>query len=221
MAYDNNGNMSTMDATRSYVTARTAASASVANGGHSVGGGSIAPPPGAMAQPQPAPYPSFVKFCGCTEVYLPGREVLEYDYTYDDVSGKKPPQSYPRIRERGEFYIDSFNGEPWSCSFGTAEKVRTRKPWTLIGWMDGSMDGWRNDAIRVSCRRSSMLIFVVSSPMMSFVLLFASIYRTEPGSIPPIKPDPSCPLWFGYSCSIHRSPSHYLQLRRVFPSPVA
>ena len=129
-----NGNMSTMDATRSYVTARTAASQSVATAGnhnnnnnnndtHTVGGSSIAPPPGAMAQPQPAPHPSFVKLCGCVEVYKPGREVLEYDYTYDDVSGKKPPQSYPRIRERGEFYIDSFNGEPWSCSFGTAEKV--------------------------------------------------------------------------------------------------
>lgn len=123
--YGGNGNMSQMDATRSYVTARTAASASVANGNNSVGGGSIAPPPGAMAQPQPAPYPSFIKVCGCVEIYKPGREVLEYDYTYDDVSGKKPPQSYPRIRERGEFYIDSFNGEPYSCSFGTAEKNGT------------------------------------------------------------------------------------------------
>ncbi len=131
--YNPNGNMSQMDATRSYVTARTTA-ASVAgthNGdAHTVGGGSIAcsiaPPPGAMAQPQPAPYPSFIKICGCVEIYKPSREYLEYDYTYDDVSGKKPPQSYPRIRERGEFYIDSYNGEAWSCSFGTAEKVRNQ-----------------------------------------------------------------------------------------------
>jgi hypothetical protein len=107
-----------MDATRSYVTART-----YDTEGKSVTGSSIAPPPGALAQPQPAPYPAFFKVCGCIECYKPSREVLEYDYTYDDVSGKKPPQSYPRIRERGEFYIDSFNGEPWSCSFGTAEKV--------------------------------------------------------------------------------------------------
>ena len=128
------GNMSQMDATRSYVTARTAGTSSVAhthNGGdgsviHTVGTGgcSIAPPPGAMAQPQPAPYPSFIKICGCVEIYKPSREKLEYDYTYDDVTGKKPPQSYPRIRERGEFYIDSYNGETWSCSFGTTEKVR-------------------------------------------------------------------------------------------------
>lgn len=106
-----------MDATRSYVTART-----YDTEGKSVGG-SIAPPPGAMAQPQPASLPAFFKVCACVECYLPSREALGYDYTYDDVSGKKPPQSYPRIRERGEFYIDSFNGEPWSCSFGTAEKV--------------------------------------------------------------------------------------------------
>ena len=116
----------TMDA-RSYVSARTREASIAGDGGGSVVGsiaGSIAPPPGAMAQPQPAPYPSFVKICGCLEIYKPSREVLEYDYTYDDVSGKKPPQSYPRIRERGEFYIDSYNGESWSCSFGTAEKVR-------------------------------------------------------------------------------------------------
>lgn len=76
-----------------------------------------------LAKPQPPPLPSFVRIMGCIECYKPGREVLEYDYTYDDVNGKKPPQGYPRIRERGEYYIDSFNPEPWSCSFGTAEKV--------------------------------------------------------------------------------------------------
>ena len=130
----NNGNMSAMDASRSYVTARTreGSVAGTHNGdSHTVGGGSIAgsiaPPPGAMAQPQPAPYPSFTKVCGCIEIYKPSRELLEYDYLYDDVSGKKPPQSYPRIRERGEFYIDSYNGEAWSFSFGTAEKVSNKQ----------------------------------------------------------------------------------------------
>merc|ERR1712238_103720 len=77
-----------------------------------------------IAQPQPAPLPSFYKMCGCIECYKPSREQLEYDYTYDDVpssssslagdppngvngnitattAGGKPPQSYPRIRERG------------------------------------------------------------------------------------------------------------------------
>jgi hypothetical protein len=73
-------------------------------------------------EPQPAPAPAFYRLCGCIECYNPGREVLEYDYQYDDKN--KPPQHYPRIRERGEYYIDSFNGEPWSCTFGTNETVR-------------------------------------------------------------------------------------------------
>jgi hypothetical protein len=130
--------MASLDGTRSYVTARTAATQSLAgtangdnatvgtNGGGSIngGGGSVMGNNTMMlAQPTPAKHPSFYTACGCIECYKPSRENLKYDYTYDDVSGKKPAQAYPRIRERGEFYIDSFNGEPWSCSFGTAEKV--------------------------------------------------------------------------------------------------
>jgi hypothetical protein len=72
---------------------------------------------------QPPPLPAFYRLCGCIECYNPRRENFEYDYTYDDATGKKPPQAYPRIRERGEYYIDSYNGEPWSCSFGTNESV--------------------------------------------------------------------------------------------------
>ena len=30
----------------------------------------------------------------------------------------------PRVRERGEYYIDSYNMEKWNCSFGTYEEVR-------------------------------------------------------------------------------------------------
>ena len=83
--------------------------------------------PQPLAQPQPAPVPPFYRVAGCIECYDPKREVLEYDYTYDDVNGMKPPQGHPRIRERGEYYIDSYNGETWSCSFGTAEKVRSNE----------------------------------------------------------------------------------------------
>ena len=101
-----------MDTNRSYVTAQTNFTSDTKQ--------SAVP---AMAQPQPPPLPAFYRVLGCIECYQPSREFLEYDYTYDDVSGKKPPQSYPRIRERGEYYIDSYNSEPWSCSFGTAESV--------------------------------------------------------------------------------------------------
>lgn len=49
-------------------------------------------------------------------------EYLDYDYTYDDTTpGKRKAQPYPRIRERGEYYIDSFNDQPWACTFGTGE----------------------------------------------------------------------------------------------------
>jgi len=61
-------------------------------------------------------------FCSCCPNNL---EYLDYDYTYDDTSGKRKPQPYPRIRERGEYYIDTFNDQPWSCTFGTGEHVST------------------------------------------------------------------------------------------------
>ena len=66
--------------------------------------------------------------CGCCASET--LEYLDYDYTYDDVSAgsksRKPPQPYPRIRERGEYYIDTFNDQPWACTFGTGEHVRLR-----------------------------------------------------------------------------------------------
>ena len=57
----------------------------------------------------------------CLECYNPSSEMLEYDYNYDD--SNKPPQPYPRIRERGEYYVDSYNDQPWSWTFGTNENV--------------------------------------------------------------------------------------------------
>lgn len=52
----------------------------------------------------------------CFECYSPAKERLEYDYS-------DPNQAYPRIRERGEYYIDSYNDQPWSWTFGTGENV--------------------------------------------------------------------------------------------------
>jgi len=62
--------------------------------------------------------PCYRSMCGCT-VNL-GAERLEYDYNRSE---SKRPQPLPRIRQRGEHYIDSFNGESWSCSFGTNEET--------------------------------------------------------------------------------------------------
>lgn len=40
-------------------------------------------------------------------------EYLDYDYN--------DPASEPKIRNRGEYYIDSYNDQPFSWSIGTAE----------------------------------------------------------------------------------------------------
>jgi hypothetical protein len=47
-------------------------------------------------------------------------ELLEYDYSRLDRDNK---QLLPRVRERGEYYIDSYNTEKWHCTFGTYEEV--------------------------------------------------------------------------------------------------
>ena len=67
----------------------------------------------------------FQTHCGCLECYHPGAETLDYDYTAANQNGNSSSSKaqYPRIRERGEFYIDSFNDQPWSWSFGTNEMV--------------------------------------------------------------------------------------------------
>jgi hypothetical protein len=60
--------------------------------------------------------------CGCYDCYSINAELLDYDYTYDD--SNKIPQPLPRHRERGEPYIDTYNDQPWSWTFGTHEQVR-------------------------------------------------------------------------------------------------
>jgi hypothetical protein len=69
--------------------------------------------------------------CGCE--YDPVVENLEYDYGYDETKRGSKPQPMPRMRSKGEFYVDSFNGEPWGCSFGTGEEVRTNGDWGFWG----------------------------------------------------------------------------------------
>lgn len=61
------------------------------------------------------------QYC-CNVCYDPKTETLEYNYTHDDAKAGGP-QAYPRIRERGELYIDSYNDQPWGWTFGTHEKV--------------------------------------------------------------------------------------------------
>jgi len=72
--------------------------------------------------------------CGCE--YDPVVENLDYDYGYDDSKRGSKPQPMPRMRSKGEFYVDSFNGEPWGCSFGTGEENGT---WMNSGDQAGSI----------------------------------------------------------------------------------
>jgi len=51
-------------------------------------------------------------------------EVLKYNF---NLSEKGTEQSLPRTRERGEYYIDSYNMEKWNCTFGTFDEV-----WDLL-----------------------------------------------------------------------------------------
>lgn len=82
-----------------------------------------------MSQQSSAMLPSSHQTNYCIECYNPKKEMLEYDYTYEETSTNKrkkgQPQQFPRIRERGEYYIDSFNDQPWNWTFGTNESVRT------------------------------------------------------------------------------------------------
>ena len=68
--------------------------------------------------------------CGCE--YDPVVENLDYDYGYDETKRGSKPQPMPRMRTKGEFYVDSFNGEPWGCSFGTGEEVRANVVWNVF-----------------------------------------------------------------------------------------
>ena len=57
--------------------------------------------------------------CGCP---IDPSEYLEYDYSYKDARHGGRPQPLPRIRASGEKYIDTYNDDPWSFSFGTGEE---------------------------------------------------------------------------------------------------
>lgn len=107
-----------------------------------------------LATNHPPPSTGYETIC-CMECYNPKKEKLEYDYNYDDT--KKAPQPYPRIRERGEYYVDSFNDQPWSWTFGTNENVRGPlvSEWRIAYLIfcrteSGSIPETRRD---LSCRR--------------------------------------------------------------------
>jgi hypothetical protein len=70
-------------------------------------------------------------FCGLCSVYDLKSETLEYNYVIEaaanakvsDPLERRQSQPYPRIRSRGEYYIDTYNDEPYSWTMGTHEQV--------------------------------------------------------------------------------------------------
>lgn len=128
--------------------------------------------------------------CKCE--YDADKERLEYDYDYDETLNGGKPQPMPRIRERGEFYVDSYNGEPWSCSFGTSEESGI---WINSGDQAGSIMAslvWL--LIIYSGCTITMLTITEGIPIslgMTYCLLAAMALAchaktslTDPGSVP-------------------------------------
>lgn len=80
---------------------------------------------------------TWTNMCGCCPANDFRKETLEYNYALEQQQQstaasngdviKKPIQPYPRIRTRGEYYIDTFNDEPWSFTMGTNELVSNKK----------------------------------------------------------------------------------------------
>jgi hypothetical protein len=124
----------------SRITKRAVAGGGIGGGGYGGGGGGgngsyssqpfegyhspAAPAAGTTAAASAAAAAAAQPRTWCLECYNPRSELLEYDYTYDETLSNRPPQPMPRIRERGEPYVDSYNDMPWSWSFGTHESVR-------------------------------------------------------------------------------------------------
>jgi hypothetical protein len=153
----------------------------------------------------------FQTHCGCLECYHPGAETLDYDYNAANQNGTSSSSKtqHPRIRERGEFYIDSFNDQPWSWSFGTNEMVcicgatcdrsACYVLYCAMHAIDWSFLIALFHCLAIFCR--CLTIFLNYSTHLSLYLsgIHPSIHRTELGSICRIKLVPSCLAWYGYS----------------------
>uniref|UniRef100_A0A7S1VQ19 Palmitoyltransferase n=1 Tax=Grammatophora oceanica TaxID=210454 RepID=A0A7S1VQ19_9STRA len=61
----------------------------------------------------------------CHVGYDASYEKLGYDYNYDAGQHGGKEQKPPRRREKGEYYLDSYNDAPWSCTYGTKEEHGT------------------------------------------------------------------------------------------------
>ena len=136
--------------------------------------------------------------CGCQ---INPAEYLEYSFKYDKngeatipdiLDDQHSQQPLPRIRNPGEQYIDSYNGHPWSFSFGTGEK---KGIWMNSGDQAGSIMAtlvW----ILMSYSAVTVTLLTVTEgipPILGMVYTFlcamalachAKTSLTDPGSVP-------------------------------------
>jgi len=153
-----------------------------------------------------SPVPSCIRrVCGC-ETFDYQREFLNYDYeaaakyskeTGDISSGKKPgdaggPPALPRIRARGEYYVDSFNDATWSCSFGTSEEggiwmnsndqagsIMAALVWLLMLYSIGTMT-----LLAATAGIPPILGMLYCSICVMALACHAKTSLTDPGSVP-------------------------------------
>ena len=135
----------------------------------------------------------------CTDTYLclclapvyPNyrTEYLEYPYDHGTAATDEESPPPPRIRHRGEYYIDSYNDQSKAFTFGTNENVRA----FLV-----MEDGWPlTNSINHSLTNPTL-----PHPTQS------TLHRTGYGATRATKRERSCPLWYGvfFSTPPPRSP---------------
>mmetsp|Transcript_11294 Transcript_11294/g.15821 ORF Transcript_11294/g.15821 Transcript_11294/m.15821 type:complete len:408 (+) Transcript_11294:257-1480(+) len=138
-----------------------------------------------------SPWTTFCQNC-CAQGYDPRTEKLEYNYTYQDAQGLKPPQPFPRIRNRGEMYVDSFNDQSWNCSLGTNEEAGT---WMNSGDQAGTIMAALVWLLMIYSAATVTLLSLtggipVSIGMIYCVLVMMALAShaktslTDPGSVP-------------------------------------
>jgi len=125
--------------------------------------------------------------CGCQ---ISKSEYLEYDYDYKPGRGKTQPP--PRIRANGEYYIDTFNEQPWAFSFGTGEE---KGIWMNSGDQAGSIMASLVWLLMTYSAITVTLLTVTEGipPILGMIYTFlccmalashAKTSLTDPGSVP-------------------------------------
>jgi hypothetical protein len=121
--------------------------------------------------------------CGCGSL-VGHNERLEYDY-----SSRNNKKKNVRCRERGEYYIDSYNDLPMSWSFGTHETVR------VVGRRSKN-----NNHANELATKTNLTTRPSTFNLFAFTDLPKKNKRTEYGAISATKRAVSCRPWCGYSC---------------------